>query len=391
MGSTNFQPIYRGLLEGGNLDVLLNLGKAAFRETTEICYRAGLIHSFRRDWDGVEDVTDVLGLLRTRLATRDDAVVFASLTIRFRPRLRTHANFRRMHRICTEMRPLFELLRVHRNRQQHQRNEAPTPAQVRSLASTILHLLDLAPTVFRRRPECAKLEHEVRTALGAVGEEAGPLGQEVTRLRLENRALAERNSNLEKLATKTTISVREIQELIASRHEETVTRIRKSLESESGGIRSDLDARADGLEARSQEILERLAEGSAPVPPANVVVRQPPPSGADETGATETSRVSTEAAERNLRALRDQIRRENPDVKPWENICMLRPVVEQALQGAAEGKLGTVEAWKQLPAVRQKFRDPDAMRKRDAQLEKYGDPMMAIYRRVEWADDDPGF
>ena len=88
-------------------------------------------------------------------------------------------------------------------------------------------------------------------------------------------------------------------------------------------------------------------------------------------------------AEEELRRLRNQIRRENPDLAPWENICMLRPIVEEALRAAAEGKLPTRSEWKQLPSVRDKFQEDEQQRKRDEQLDRYGDEMMGIYERVK--------
>lgn len=392
-GVVDLQPIYRSLLEGGNLDVLLTLGRTGYLAVTSTCADAGVIRPVRQDWDGVEDIMDLLVLLRTKLQTGGDAVRFTSLTIRFRDRLRTRSRYPQMHRICTEMHPLLELVRVHRNRQQHQRRERPTPAQVRSLSSAILHLLDLASGKLRSLPDWQALEREARVAIGAVGEDPGPLQGQIDELKRENRSLTERNRSLEQLASKATISVSDIQELIASRHEETVTRICDRLGEESGRIRSTLSDYTAHVTEQQREVARRVSElapGTVPSPARPTPQAGRPslrPSPAEQSGV----QLGLAAAEKELRSLRDRIRNENPDVKPWENICMLRPIVEQAVQAAADGNLKTLEQWKRLPAVRQKFSDAAAVAKRDAQLRKYGEPMMAILRRIESAEADPGF
>lgn len=85
-------------------------------------------------------------------------------------------------------------------------------------------------------------------------------------------------------------------------------------------------------------------------------------------------------AEDRLRDLRDKIGREM-GVRPWQNICMTQPIVRQALWHANRGKVDTLDDWRHLPAVYEKYTEHGESMKR--QVERYGEEMMSIYRRVE--------
>lgn len=94
-------------------------------------------------------------------------------------------------------------------------------------------------------------------------------------------------------------------------------------------------------------------------------------------------------AEAKLRALRSKIRREmDVPIDPWQNICMIRPIVSEALIAAQYGGMNTIDDWKSIPNIARKYRRHQGIM--DRQLAKYGEEMMDIYRSVErrYVDND---
>lgn len=101
----------------------------------------------------------------------------------------------------------------------------------------------------------------------------------------------------------------------------------------------------------------------------------------------EIDRLTPLMAEAELRKLRNRIRREM-DVEPWENICMIRPIVSEALVAAQYGGMNMIDDWKRVRNIERKYRRHRAIM--DRQLAEYGEEMMEIYRRVErrYVDND---
>ncbi len=94
----------------------------------------------------------------------------------------------------------------------------------------------------------------------------------------------------------------------------------------------------------------------------------------------EPSDITPSMAEDRLRDLRDKIRSEM-EVDPWQNICMTQPIVRQAVWHANRGEVDTLDDWRHLPEVHKKYTEHGESMER--QIERYGDEMMSIYRRVE--------
>lgn len=102
----------------------------------------------------------------------------------------------------------------------------------------------------------------------------------------------------------------------------------------------------------------------------------------DEDEEDDIDRLTPLMAEAKLRALRDKIRREmGVEIDPWENICMIRPIVSEAITRAQYGDMNTIDDWKDLRSVEKKYRRHRAIM--DRQLDEYGEEMMDIYRSVE--------
>ena len=99
-------------------------------------------------------------------------------------------------------------------------------------------------------------------------------------------------------------------------------------------------------------------------------------------GSVTSRKLTPSMAMEKLRELRDRIRREAEDsLEPWENICMLNPIVSEAVKIAATRGLTTISDWRALPDVSTRLQRSD--RKMEIQIAKYGDEMMEIYGRVE--------
>ncbi len=101
-------------------------------------------------------------------------------------------------------------------------------------------------------------------------------------------------------------------------------------------------------------------------------------------------RLDPTQAEKALRELRDEIRKEMR-LDPWRNICMTNPIVWEAVREATRGGLKELDDWKKLPSVKKKFESQEAQADRDLQLKRYGENMMEIYRRIEQTSGDEGF
>ena len=103
----------------------------------------------------------------------------------------------------------------------------------------------------------------------------------------------------------------------------------------------------------------------------------------EPTWIPDVGRLTPAMARQRLRELRDRISSENRRLKSWENICMVRPIVHASIQAASEGRLESLDDWRSLPEVREKFATAKSRRKMDEQLSRYGEEMMTIYSLVE--------
>ena len=149
-----------------------------------------------------------------------------------------------------------------------------------------------------------------------------------------------------------------------------IAMVTESALSASRGLATELDRRFDRFS-------ETVSQVRRTVLPSDDEVPEIP---ADDAEIEEEPKLTLSMAKEKLRDLRNRIERET-GAKPWENICMMAPIVQEALASASARGLSDVEDWLGLPAVMERY--PDKKPEMDRQLEKFGEAMMAIYRRVE--------
>ena len=141
---------YRDLLNPESLDLLIEIGKDIFRQTTEVFAKDRQIDKVEpEDLDRVEDLGDLIRLLRRSLRGPRRQSQLSLLARDFKSTVDRRGGDRDyLRRRCNELEPLFLVVRVHRNRQEHQRSMMPVEMQVMCLAGVIGQVVELAYPVF---------------------------------------------------------------------------------------------------------------------------------------------------------------------------------------------------------------------------------------------------
>ena len=152
MRNNDLLGVYRSLLRHEHRDLLIGLGVAAFNDTVQIFVRAKQIR--RVDpvaASRVGDLSGTVNLFKERLDSASDGrrIHFHKLVARFQGEVRKRKGYPFLRRRCEALPSQFEVLRVHRNRIEHERG-TPSTVDVRNLSTCIEAILDLAPPEFSR-------------------------------------------------------------------------------------------------------------------------------------------------------------------------------------------------------------------------------------------------
>ena len=214
---------------------------------------------------------------------------------------------------------------------------------------------------------------DLSTRLAEQQRENKDLKAELARLR-EQTARGSDASELEslemRLGGRLSAAVEQVTAEIASSTEKLTVAITLSeVERESLAM---LQAESDAMAERMwpDEMLDALESSATP--------SNAPQQGEDRR--QEPSDITPSMAEDRLKDLRDKIRREM-SVEHWENICMMKPIVQDGLLLASLGDIETLDDWRGLSSVRQRYAEHRDVMER--QIARYGEEMMSIYRRVE--------
>ena len=305
-------------------------------------------------------------------------------------------------RLRAQMVPaLYDLVREHRNLNQHVNNSG-TPTRVISLCGAILGILDLStPGVdsdsLRQQCESAVLtvaegltEQRDQDRRESGSETSEPpraekrrteeLEAEVEQLRAEVGRL-KRQQERPKIRLKPQARNRRL-DAIDSTINQIATRLHQVVSETRSGF-AEANEIARGVDRKIGLLNETIAHAQRDV--ASGEDRGDGDIPYSDTGWGDAPRVLTVAmAREQLRQLRNRIDA-GGGVQPWQNICMVSPIVDTALDVAAQTGLSTVDEWLAVDIVQQRYaRHTEVM---DRQIKDFGEEMMDIYRQVERVSD----
>lgn len=395
---------YSDLLNGENRTVLTKVATHVFANVVATAIKDGLVEdsSAPKEDELPTDLLQTRDLFTTRFemtaGLQTTSVHYKSLGHAFqRNRHSLGRSPDRLFRSRSQMVPaLYDLVREHRNLIMHE-NDSGTPPRVISLCGAILGILELStPDVdsqsLRQQCESAVLlvgkgmtaQHEqdrretgsdtsetsrpeaprtgeLEAEIGRLRAEVGRLKEQRARPELELNAQA-RNRRLEEIDS----TVREI----ARRLDQVVSETQSAV-AESHSVAKEVDRKIGLLTetvAHAQLGVVDDGDGEAGDFPFC------------ETDSEDVPKLTVSMAREQLLQLRNRIYG-NGSVQPWENICMMSPIVDTALDVASEHGLSTIDEWLALDVVQERYsRHSEVM---DPQIEAFGEEMMGVYRQVE--------
>ncbi|MYE25133.1 MAG: hypothetical protein F4Y01_14525 [Gammaproteobacteria bacterium] len=386
--------LYARLLKGPNQEFLTEVATPIIRNVLGDASRMGLIEEDGEGPPSFRELTEVRDWFRnTRFQARS---VTGKTRVRFSQIGRLRGKKGRglaglARRRCECIPSLYEVLVDHRNVWAHEHEDDGSRAQVVGLCGVVMSVLDLSTGLDVEQVE--GVIRECDEALALVVRDA--IDDREEDLREANEATdAVEGGRRPKDGLTEAVAGREtgeeaasedgrLQDALMSRIDETLKEMSSGL-SEIGHLREEIVS-ANRLAAGVGEKVDALAvavrveseeRDEEPEDQGEYLEREE----AVNEGAG--SPLTVAMAQARLRTLRNRIRNEL-GVEPWENICMIKPIVEAGLRIASEGGLRTLEQWESIPEVEGRLQMHRW--KMGEQLAAYGEEMMAIYRRVECA------
>ena len=410
MAEPNLTHIYCDLLGVDNKRVLTNIAVQIYANVVGISVRAGLIVEPLGTDEMPSELPHTTALFSQ---TFNLTGRFGSGEVRYRSlghefsRNKQHLSEpytdllrRRSQTIPT----LYSVLREHRNIISHEQDDPGTTPRIVGLCGTIMSILELAPP----EVDSEDMKQQCESAIAAVadgvksqhrqdlrerGEEISePLDDEQRRaLESENRTLRQQIRFLESQRARSRLALRGGNRYTRDLRIEKIDNIDQSMKdivSRLDGIASATEgalSASRGLATDLERGFDRLVDTVSQV--RRTVISpddEVPDIPAGDAEFEEAPNLTLSMAKEKLRELRNRIERET-GAKPWENICMMAPIVQEALVYASNHGLSDIDDWLGLPAVMERY--PDKKSEMDHQLEMFGESMMAIYRRVERSVD----
>ena len=409
MAEANLTDIYSGLLGVDNKRMLTKIAARIFASVVGLSVKAGLIVKPRDEMEVPSDLLDT-GDLFSQAFNRTARI--GSGEIRYRSlgyeywqnRRQLSEPYTSLLRRRSQMIPtLYGVLREHRNIISHEHDDLGTTPRIVGLCGTIMSILELAPPHADVDLEC--LNQQCESAITAVadgvksqhrqdrrerGEEISePLDDEQrSALEEEIRRLRQQVQLLEAQKTKPKLALPSSTRVARDLRLEKIDDIDRSMQnimSRLDGIASvtenSFKGLATALDRKLDLFSETVSRAQRAVPSFDDEIPDIP---ADAFERDEAPKLTLSMAKEKLRELRNRIERET-GAKPWENICMMDPIVLAALASASTHGLSGVEDWLELPAVMERY--PGKRAVMDHQLNIFGEEMMTVYRRVERSGD----
>ena len=409
MSGVNLDKVYSDLLATEHQRTLVNVAHQIFVNVVRLSVKAKLIDEPDLNQEMPSELARTGELFsrefRLTAALGSEEARYTRLGHQFN-RYKRHLSESpdKLFRKRSEMVPsLFGTLRQHRNIIAHE-YDAGTVPRVVGLCGTILGILELSPAVgdeseeLRQQCESAVCtvaegmkshhDHDLRERGTTHDDQAEAEKPGVRELEEENPR-AKRKMDVPESRQRRTLSLPGARNSTATRLdriETTVDQIASRLEEVGNSAEKGLavtQSVASDLDRSIELTKEALARAERKVLLYEDEVPDIELDGPDLV-EDEPNLLTVSMAKEKLRALRDRIERETA-AKPWENICMMDPIVRAALRVASERGLTDIDDWRALPIVQERYgRHSVAM---DTQLDVYGEAMMEVYRQVEESVD----
>lgn len=405
MSGVDLNKDYSDLLATEHQRTLVKVAQQIFANVVRLSVTAKLIDEPDLNQDMPSELKGTGELFSTEFrltaALGSEEVRYARLGHQFnRYKKRLGSRPDNLFRKRSEMVPsLYRTLWQHRNIIAHE-YDAGTVPRVVGLCGTILGILELSPAA---GDESEELRRQCEEAVWSVAE--GMKSQHGHDLReqgttRDNQAEAEKHAvrTLEKENLKherqrdvpesrqrRTLSLPDARTNTATRLdriETTVDQIASRLEEVGNSAEKGL-AVTESVASDLDRSIELTKEALARVERKVLLYEDEVPDfELDEPDLVEDepNLLTVSMAKEKLRALRDRIERETA-AKPWENICMMNPIVRVALGVASKRGLADIDDWRALPIVQERYGEHSVTM--DRQLEVYGEAMMEVYKQVE--------
>ena len=396
MTETNARTVYLDLLDRENQLLLEDIGLDLVVDCTAIAYQAGIIECPSTEIQDRGDFNRACSRFSIKLKVasppRDNMrswpsgeVPFASLGFYFDKNKKYLDTIPRGYnslyrRRCQLLPVLFRVLREHRNMREHEGEGIGTVAQIATLSGTILSILELSrlgedDRIGNLRDQCEKALTVVADRIREDDDDIATVEELQRCLELENR----KNSDLEK----------ELRSLKQTRKTTGIDSVLSAMESVEEGLIRKFQEVTDSLSVKIMKRSDSLDFDVKKIIIPSLEILQGVPSDGYEDTVIENEyeipdpnedRITSHMARERLRNLRDTIRKEE-NVDAWENICMMNPIVTETISVARKREIKTIDEWKNIPKVRSRYdKHRETM---DAQIKKYGEDMIAIYRLIE--------
>lgn len=392
---------YTELLNGENRMVLTKVAAHVFANVVATAIKDGLVEdSFAPKAEKLPtDLLQTRDLFSTRFdmtaGLQSTSVAYKSLGYAFeRNRHALGRSPDQLFRRRSQMVPaLYELVREHRNLIMHE-NDSGTAPRVISLCGAILGILELStPEVdahsLRRQCESAVLlvgkgmtdqrdQDRRESGIDTAGKrpEARPteeLEAEIGRLQAEVGRLKAQQARPEITLTASNRRLEEIDSTVReiARRLDQVASETQSAVAESQAVAREVDRKIGLLTETVADTQRGVVDGED---------REEVHFPFHDTDTEDTPKLTVSMAREQLRQLRNRIYGSG-SVQPWENICMMSPIVDMALHVASEDGLSTIDDWLALDVVQERhLRHSEVM---DRQIKEFGEEMMGVYRQVE--------
>ena len=386
MAKIDHKRAFEEVLTQDNQQLLLKAATGTFVNVVATAHRAGLIEldpEYPKKLEPPNELADTRALFQEGFSLKGeparDPVRFESLGHEYRRHRGLSEPYTNLFRLRSQQVPkLFAVLREYRNMLQHSFDDI-TPGHFAGLCGTVLSVLDVAPQDVSADGLRELCERGVRDLAVALTRPDGE-GHEAT----DGAGQAKRGrstTSVESLGRRTSSSPDPLEKALGPlvRMMDAISTKLDRIEELAVTVAPPRDAPTD--RKRDQWVVQTSATDSRYSDNEPMVTIDAP--ATEQVDVAEVGRLTPAMAKQQLREFRDRISRENPRLKSWENICMVSPIVDAAVQAASEGRLESLDDWRSLPAVRAKFDTAESTQRMEEQLARYGAAMMTIYSHVE--------
>ena len=322
------------------------------------------------------------------VSTSQGPIRYTSIMQKFKHRLENQRNYQTLRNRCIYLPKLYEVLIEHRNFKEHDKRGQRSRPDVAALCGVVLSILDISTLTSDKtqglRDQCTSLLRSVAKPDSNENIESdqesrlADAQQEIEELRRGNEQLKQLTKGREDGQEPSTAE--QIADRLADHLQERLT---KPLQEDISLLTGNVDF-----------LLQLIVDAKSPQLPKDELFKDDPDAweallydqhdheNQPDNQVMRLSSITPSMAEERLRDLRDEIRRDMK-VEGWENICMFNPIVREAVKQANASGLKTIEDWKRIEAVKDKYSNANLKPTMDKQIERYGHRMMRIYHLIE--------